>query len=340
MRLEMESFIGSIRRIIASHRLAPGSYARWLWGEERELGENPYGCADAANILYTIGDFPADLRERAAFVNAMQNMQDPNTGLFYESTHHAIHTTAHVTAALELFDAKPLHRFAAYDPYRTKDGLYALLDGLSWRESPWNNSHQGAGLYAAMKIAGESTPQWEKDYFDWLWQEADPVTGMWRKGFADAAPVTDRPVEGVAPLSWHMAGSFHYLFNCEHARFPLRYPEKMIDSCLKMYETENGILPRFGRMAGFMEIDWVFCIARALRQCGHRFEECRAALRGFAQDYCAYLMGLDPETDDGLNDLHMLFGVVCCLAELQTALPGELITDKPLHIVLDRRPFI
>ena len=36
----------------------------------------------------------------------------------------------------------------------------------------------------------------------------------------------------------------------------------------------------------------------------------------------------------------MLFGGVCALAELQQTLRGELISDKPLRLVLDRRPFI
>ena len=39
-------------------------------------------------------------------------------------------------------------------------------------------------------------------------------------------------------------------------------------------------------------------------------------------------------------DLHLLFGMVCCLAELQQALPGTFRTQRPLRLVLDRRPFI
>ena len=81
-------------------------------------------------------------------------------------------------------------------------------------------------------------------------------------------------------------------------------------------------------------------LARALRQCGHRFDEARAALGSFAGEYVAFLSGLDPETDPGLDDLHALFGAVCCLAELQRALPGELHSEVPLRLVLDRRPFI
>ena len=49
---------------------------------------------------------------------------------------------------------------------------------------------------------------------------------------------------------------------------------------------------------------------------------------------------LDYEKDAGFNDLHALFGSVCCMAELQSALPGKIISAKPLRLVLDRRPFI
>jgi hypothetical protein len=53
-----------------------------------------------------------------------------------------------------------------------------------------------------------------------------------------------------------------------------------------------------------------------------------------------FLLGLDLEEHDGLNDLHSLFGAVCALAELQTACPGMIRTRQPLRLVLDRRPFI
>ena len=52
------------------------------------------------------------------------------------------------------------------------------------------------------------------------------------------------------------------------------------------------------------------------------------------------LMSLDETTHEGFNDLHMLFGTMCALAELQSAFPGRFLTDKPLKLVLDRRPFI
>jgi hypothetical protein len=40
------------------------------------------------------------------------------------------------------------------------------------------------------------------------------------------------------------------------------------------------------------------------------------------------------------DDLHTLHGTLAALAELQQALPGALLTDRPLRLTLDRRPFL
>jgi hypothetical protein len=323
--IDFSPIIPKIRKIIDTHKLADGSYGRWLTDTE----PNPYGCADAANILYSIGDFPQDPAERAEWAKVLQAMQDPETGLFTEPTHHTIHTTAHCMAAIELFDAKPLHRAYALEKYMDKDAMAAFFDTLLWVDSPWNNSHQGAGLYVALNLGGsEGAAEFNKNYFDWLWENTDPDTGFWRKGCQN----------GVKPIWHHMAGSFHYLFNHEHAHMPLRYPEKVIDACLAMYEAHDH--PNFAKQANFIEIDWVFCLTRAQQQTPHRWHEVTAALEAFAVEYADFWMNADYETNKSLNDLHMLFGGVCALAELQRALRGRILTEKPLKLVLDRRPFI
>ena len=331
---DLKELIIRIKEIVRRHRLErEGEYCRWLWqdaGGTRELGLNEYGCADAANILYTIGSFIGDPEKRSFWVSALRGLQDPQSGLFTEPTHHPIHTTAHCVAALELFDARPLYPLAGLSKYTSEEGLYALLESLDWEHNPWPQSHQGAGIYAALTLTDSVEEEWTRNYFEWLWNEADPATGFWRKNCGGL---------GKAPLYQHMAGSFHYLFNHEHAHRPLHYPERMIDSCLEMYSC-GAIGDSFGRRVGFLEIDWVYCLTRASRQTPYRFREIREALREFAGAYIDYLYSLDSRTDDGMNDLHMLFGAVCALAELQQALPGELLSEKPLKLVLDRRPFI
>lgn len=342
--INIQSIIDKTVEILKTHELEkPGEYTRWLWqnaSNDRELGINEYGCADAANILYMIGMFPTNDEERKSWISTLQNLQDKETGLFVEKTHHYIHTTAHCIAALELFDKKAKYPLKALEKYKSKENLYDLLNNLDWDNNPWTASHEGAGIYAAMVLQGEANDVWEKWYFDWLYEEADPCSGFWKKG--SVKPILNgdsfagkRTTPSVFP---HLASTFHYLFNHEYAHKPLRYPEKMIDTCLDIYN--NGLWPTLGKNVSFAEIDWVYCLNRAVRQCNYKYVEVKETLYKFAKDYVAFLDGLDPNSHDGLNDLHTLFGAICALCELQAALPGRVVSKNHLKLVLDRRPFI
>lgn len=340
----LQPVLDRVLDVLKTHELEhPGEYTRWLWQNEandRKLGLNEYGCADAANIIYMLGCFPADSQNRECWIQTLQSFQHSDTGLFIEATHHPYHTTAHCIAALELFEAKAAYPLKAMEPYLEKDKLYDLLEHLEWDENPWTASHQGAGIYAALVLQEEAGVLWQDWYFSWLYEHADPETGFWRKGRVKPILHGDS-FTGVLyepTIFPHLASSFHYLFNHEYAHRPLRFPERMIDTCLDIYR--NRRWPTLGHAVSFAEIDWVYCLNRALRQSGYRFAECKSALHDFAADYVDYLESLNHTSHEGFNDLHTLFGCVCALSELQAALPGELMSDKPLKLVLDRRPFI
>lgn len=335
--IDIRTFIERVEQIIARHNLGrPGAYSRWTRQNDkgnRDMGLNPYGCADAANLLYTIGRFPSHLLERQGFIEVLCGLQAPDSGLYFEPTHHEYHCTAHCIAALELFDQKPQHRLAALDPLLSREGLESFLDSLDWLGNPWSMSHRGAGVFAALVLADQGPLNWQEWYFAWLRDQADPQSGFWRKGCVPpAAPA------GAAAIFPHLAGSFHYLFNHQYAHRPLPYPERMIDSCLEIQR--QRLWPTLGQTVGFAEIDWVYGITRPLRQCGHRFCECQAALADFARQYTEFLLQLNVLKDGACDDLHSLFGACCALAELQQALPGSIQTERPLKLVLDRRPFI
>ena len=148
---DIGGIIDNIKYVLKTHNQGIGQYARWIWQNKeksRSLLPSEYGCADAANILYTIGEFPKDAEERSAWVQTLQSFQNPKTGLFQEPTHHFIHTTAHCAAALELFDADckyPMHDLMQYTDIQA---LYGLLDGLDWKHDPWSRRNLcGAGAY-------------------------------------------------------------------------------------------------------------------------------------------------------------------------------------------------
>ena len=329
----MDPFIEKVLQCVQKHKLAPGCYARYLWNNDkgtRKMGVNEYGCADAANILYTVGHFPSDPEERAAFVECLQGMQDPVTGLFYEDTHDPIHTTAHCTAALELFDAKALYPCTGLREYTTREGLYSLLEDDRCWINAWPGSHRGAGILPSLVNTGMVDLQWKDWYFDWLWEHSDPEIGFVCFGPKRSPMLRD-----------YMCGGFHYLFNHESERRPFRYPEKIIDFCLELLaDWKTHQLLGVRKACDFINIDVIYSVTRSMRQTDHRFWECKAALETYAEAYVQLLLSIDYDSDDSFNDLHMLFGALCALAELQVCLPGKIRTSRPLKLVLDRRPFI
>ncbi|MBQ3222183.1 MAG: hypothetical protein IJB41_01075 [Clostridia bacterium] len=332
--MNIDHIISRIYATVKNHELPEkGAYARWLWQNEkgsRKLGANEYGCADAANILYTIGAFPRENALREACVQQLQQFQDPETGLFYEGTHHTIHCTAHCIAALELFDAGPVYPLDGLSRHETKEGLEELLENLLWEESPWNNAHQGAGIYAAFVLTGKADPDWQDWYFGWLDKNADPDNGISRRGAVQA---------GKLRAAHHLFGWFHYMFNYAFARRPFPCAKATVDTCIDLYKN-NDLGDDFMREINFCEIDWVYALNRAAIQENYRIDEARELMWDMAQKYIAYLEQVDVEKHEGWNDLHALFGVCCALAELQQALPGKIETSYPLKLVLDRRPFI
>jgi len=131
--IDLDPLLHNIRTTLARHKIAPGKYTRFTLGSNQP---NPYGCADAANILYSLGDFPAEPEEHAEAVRILQDFQDPATGMFHDIpeqgfySHHQDHTTAHCTAALELLDAPPRHPLTETKKYLDFSKMEQLLDSL------------------------------------------------------------------------------------------------------------------------------------------------------------------------------------------------------------------
>ena len=318
---DLRPFIQSVEQIVARHRLEnPGEYTRWLTQNEqgtRNLGSTPYGCANAVNILYTIGALPDAGDERQAMVRVLQAFQDAETGLFVNPGNYETHTTAFLAGAMDLLGAKPLYTAEAFRKYESKEALFRFMDEIDWAENPWLGSHLGAGIYASMLLTGTAGDEWEDLYFRWLEENADPQTGLWKKG----------TLEG-APRFHYLAATFHYVFNFEHARRALPYPRQLLDTCIRAYR--EGACIDFAKELGWPDIDFAYLLARVQRRAGERWQEVQEILREIADGLIRQLEAMDPETSDRLNDLNTLFAIVCALAVLQEALPGYIRTSRPL----------
>ncbi len=328
---DIRPFIQTVKQIVDRHALSkPGEYARWIEQDakgSRDLGSTPYGCANAVNILYTIGELPASLSGKQVFVDVLQNFQNKENGLFENTGNYQTHTTAFLSGALYLLGAAPLYKADGFRKYLDKKELYALLNGIDWAKEPWLGSHIGAGIYASMVLTGTADDAWEDQYFDWLRDNADPETGLWKRDCLKGAP------------GFHyLAASFHYVFNHEYAKRPLPYAGELLDTCIRAYE--QGECIDFATEMGWADIDYAYLLARVQRRAGTRYEETRRILEKIADGLITQLMNMDALTNERLNDLNTLFAIVSALAVLQDALPGYIRTSKPLKLVLDVRPFV
>ncbi len=328
---DLRPFVAEIKKIVERHYLGePGKYAQWITQNAqntRNLGATPYGCANAVNILYTIGALPVDVQERQGFVKVLQEFQNAETGLFTNPGNFETHTTAFVSGALNLLDAVPLYQATGFEVYSTKEGLFSFMNQIDWARNPWLGAHLGAGIYGSMLLTGTAGDEWEDYYFEWLDENADAATGLWKK---DA-------LEGAEPFHY-LASTFHYVFNYEYAKRALPYPKELLNTCIKAYQ--DGVCMDFSKSVGWPDIDFTYMLARVQRRAGIKYEETQTILKEIADGLITQLLAMDAEQSETLNDLNTLFAIVCALAVLQDALPGYIRTSKPLKLVLDKRPFL
>jgi hypothetical protein len=335
---DLRPFIERVRNTVEVHRVDTASreYANSLSQlHDNSRYEDVYGTADAAIITYTLNEMSAEPQERRLWIDALQKHQAAETGVFAGKGHNEIHSTAFALSALELFDAKGLYPLKWFERYMDEEELIRLLESLDWRNEPWGESLKGAGIYACLVLSSSVGEEWERAYFDWLSRNADPLTGLWRRG---CVRQEDGSLIG-APIFHHIAGSFHYLFNLAHRKEPIPYAERMLDTCLELYQSDKLELP--STPFSYFYIDWVYTLLCGMRQHpAYRQAECEAAIKGSTEAFISELARLGAETAEPFDDLHSLCGVVCGLAAIQHALPELIQTDKPLQLVLDRRPFL
>jgi hypothetical protein len=337
---DLRPFIQTTIRRTLAHAIPgqPGAFSRRSWSEKKEGTKQPvtdvYGCADAVHVLYTLQALPLNGAERSALITRLQSFQDETDGLFRGTALHFLHTTAFASGALELLDARPKATATGLEVYASREGIRGLMESLDWASNPWAESHRGAGVYASMLFAGKPGADWEQWYFEWLWDNQDSKTGLWRRGCINT---TTDGGKG-APLFHHLASSFHYLFNHDYGRRPLHYTEPLIDTCLSM--DAKGCLPPMGKGLSWNEIDWLYTLRSLQKRSPYRSAEISAQIQKVAEQLIPSVMELDPETSEAVDDLHTLFAGLSALAVIQESLPGSLLTPAPLRLVLERKPFL
>jgi len=327
---DLNAFIDGVENVISAHATGePGGYRR---NQSAGGPATAYGVADAIHLLYSINRMPRLTSERQALIARIQAFQDPETGLFPGDGHHFIHGMAFCAGALELLDTGLLFPPKGMAPFATRDGVRELMESIDWITNPWGGSHRGSGIYGAMVLSGAAPAGWQEWYFEWLEENQDTGTGLWRRG---ALP---GQATGSAPIFHHLVGTFHYLFNYDYARRRLNHANRLVDTCLSLHE--EGQLPEMGVGGeGWNEIDFLYLVRSLIKRTPHRADEMQHLLHNIGGKFAGYLARVDM-SDGAYDDLHSLFATVSALAVVQEGVPGLVKTDRPLRLVLDRKPFL
>lgn len=288
-----------------------------------------YGVADMACVLYTIGALHPSAAQRLQWADAFELFQNAQTGWFREKdpvTLSPQHNTAFALAAMNLLDLEPRFPVKMDTEYAHPR---AYLNSLDWRNGVYRDSHKGAGVGAIYALVPAlRSPEWFSEYFsacDDLFEENNGLMGRGKPTGGDVDQI---------------GGTFHYSFLYRYFNRKMRYPEQRIDSVLGLQQPD-GYWTAGNHL--WMTLDAIYLMTRTLRFNPHRLDDVHLSVRRALA--ALYRDVFSPEGRQkvfyGNSGVHSLTAAVNIAAEAQQFLGAqEIVTDWPLKLVLDRRPFI
>ena len=309
-----------------SVRLAGGAgrYAR----SPGQTGTELYGVSDMACILYTLNALKCSAPERAEWAAAFQEFQNPDTGWLIEKkkTHDPLHNTAFALAAMQLLDLTPKFPVRLGAEFSDPRAFLATLD---WRKKVYPESHKGAGSATIMTLVpGLGSPKWFAEYFAACDALFDPNNGLMG---------VEKPAQGDFD---QIGGTFHYNFVYQHYHRRLPYPEKRIDTVLRL-QLPSGYWSPKNRL--WLTLDAIYLMTRTLRYCPYRMDDVCQSIRRALDAVQADFYSPEGRKENFTIELatHALTAAISIAAEAQQFFGAqEIVTELPLKLVLDRRPFI
>ncbi|TKI04121.1 hypothetical protein [Martelella alba] len=219
-----------------------------------------YAYADAINLQYMF-PFANILPDINASLDYLAHLQDTNSQLYYEGSHHILHTTASAVACLARWHQRP-----TYDcSYIIREfDITKSLNSIRWDIEPWRDSNIPSALRLLVNVYFE---QHEKEFFankfyNWLYENACPKTGLWRKGH-----ISDSPNRGIFPS---IASGFHFLIHYQFDKVKFPHNRQLRQTCFNYYN--NQYIKLFESL-GYIDIDFLYCLLRSWSQSHQELED-------------------------------------------------------------------
>jgi hypothetical protein len=249
----------------------------------RGVAPTPFASCFAVFVRHLFGDLDTlSSAERAAWLASLQDLQDPATGLFVDSTnaarapdptHDAEHLnrqlTTFVLSAIDALGGQPRYPLRFLDDWKAPEVLRRWLSGLNW-SNPWNSGNKAMfmGIFLLYDAEHTGDPRSRlavEAWFDWHERHQNPKTGFWGVG-----PRADY-IDG-------MGGAYHQFTLFHYANRPLRYPEQIIDRTLFLQQPDGMYSPHSGGATCY-ELDAADILIQLHRRHLYRTHDIQSALR-------------------------------------------------------------
>ncbi len=272
------------------------------------------------------------------WIKVIQSYQNPKTGWIKEpgfnfGYHFKEHSTAFAVSILKLLNSKPQYRLKISNKLNSKRKVEKWLRTKpEWGLLFWPGSHRGGGIGAIYATLGSDYYPHEnffKWYFDWLDSRADRNVGYWRLGWN---------YKFKKRLTKHeLGGSIHYYWIYEFFNHPIPYPEKVIDSTLKL-QNEYGLWD--GDVSYCIDLDAIFSLNRCCIQTnGYRKDDIKGSILKYL-DYTIPTLNNKEFLFSHYDNTHRLTGCLEAIAEIQKYYPELFDMSQPWKETLDITPWI
>ncbi|MCK2218500.1 hypothetical protein MF672_032590 [Actinomadura sp. ATCC 31491] len=297
-----------------------------------------YGTADAACILYTLDRL--DTGPARVWLQALARYQDHRSGYFVDDTPilPTAHNTGFAVAAMQLFEphlhdgVTPLGRLSFAEPMRDTAWTGRFFDTLDWRSRCYEAGEIVTGLASALfNVGGVVEPQW----FDWLvgyvesskWDAATGLAGVGKPAHGDLDQI---------------GGTFHFDFLWAALGRALPHAEARARTLLGL-QRSDGLWDEHNPW--WLTFDSVYMLGRTLPHLpADQAGRVRDAIAGAVTALAGRALDSGRRKQDFTDHwqgVHMLTGALSAFAYAQQVFGTETLrTDRPLRLVLDRRPYI
>jgi len=272
------------------------------------------------------------------WIEEIQSYQDPKRGWIKEPKfnfgfHFKEHSTAYAISVLKLLKAKPKYRLRISQKLNSKKGLEKWLKKVpEWGLLLWPGSHRGGGIGSIFATLGAEYFPHEKFfdwYFNWLDLRADPEVGFWRIGWNH---------KFKKRLTIHeLGGAIHYYWIYEFMGHQIPYPERVIDSTLKL-QNKLGLWDK--NVSYCIDFDAIFSLLRCCRQTdGYRKDDIKKAILKYLE-YTIMTLNDKKFFFNRYNNSHKLTGCLASIAEIYQFMPELFNLPKPWIQTIDITPWI